>query len=540
MSKRYQHHQVTPARRLAKAGTVAAAATVVTVALAACGGGSSPGASGTAASGTSSASGASSAAPTGIVAQTLTLQFNEPVSLNPALGGTSESDVAFGALDYDSLIYQEGNGTFVPDLATSWGYAAGSANKVFNLTLRSGVHFSDGSLLTPASVVNSLEYFKKAGGPQASYLAALTSAKASGANTVQLTFAAPEPDLPFLLSQYQNIGQIIGPKGIASPASLTTSSDGAGAYVLDGAQSVTNSSYAFTLNKHYWNPSAVHYRTVNIKVITDPETAISAAQTSQVDALLSMPATSSKTATADGLKTFNEPFSIASLILMGRSDASSPLSNLKVRQAINDAVDRKDLATGLGGGAAIATDEFAIPGATGYDPALADTYAYDTAKANTLALDANGNIGASLKTELAAIGINVELTETPSPAQFIPAALSKQYDAVIWPLSQNGGGFYYAVQFAMAPFTNVFGSTSTTLNQLMATAGGDSSTTAAAADYQKVNDYLVSNAWFVPLFSLSATMVVGSGVANIQTPSAANTTIDPVAPDAALSWYPAS
>jgi peptide/nickel transport system substrate-binding protein len=558
MSKRYQHHQATPARRLAKAGSLIAAATVVTVTLAACGGGSSTGAGGTAASGTSQASGASSAAPKGIVAQTLTLQFNEPVSLNPALGGTSESDVAFGALDYDSLIYQEGNGTFVPDLATSWGYATGSDNKVFHLTLRGGVHFSDGSLLTPASVVNSLEYFKKADGPQASYLAGLTSAKATGANSVQLTFAAPEPDLPFLLSQYQNIGQIIGPKGIASPASLTTSSDGAGAYVLDSAHSVTNSSYAFTLNKHYWNPGAVHYRTVNIKVITDPETAISAAQTNQVDALLSMPATSSKTATADGLKTFNEPFSIASLILMGRSNAGSPLSNLKVRQAINDAVDRKDLATGLGGGAAVATDEFAIPGATGYDPALASTYAYDTAKAktllaqggypkgftlkvlDTLALDANGNIGASLKSELAQIGINVELTETPSPAQFIPAALSKKYDAVIWPLSQNGGGFYYAVQFAMAPFTNVFGSTSPALNQLMAAAGGDSSTTAAAADYQKVNDYLVSNAWFAPLFSLSATMVVGSKVSNVQTPSAANTTIDPVAPDASLSWYPAS
>lgn len=240
---------------------------------------------------------------------------------------------------------------------------------------------------------------------------------------------------------------------------------------------------------------------------------------------------------------------------MGRSDPKSPLSNLKVRQAINDAVDRASLARSLGGGSAVPTDEFALPGTTGYDPAAAKTYAFDTAKAkslltqagygggfklavlDTLALDPNGDIGAALKTELAAVGIDVTLTETPSPAQFIPAALSRQYDAVIWPLSRNGAGFPYAVQFAMAPFTNAFGSASPQLNSLMATAGALSGSAAATA-YQKVDDYLTANAWFAPLFSLSATLAVAPTVANVQAPSLMNTTIDPVAPVASLSWYP--
>jgi peptide/nickel transport system substrate-binding protein len=133
----------------------------------------------------------------------------------------------------------------------------------------------------------------------------------------------------------------------------------------------------------------------------------------------------------------------------------------------------------------------------------------------------------------------VTLTETPSPAQFIPAALSKQYDAVIWPLSQNGDGFPYAVQFAMAPFTNAFGTTSPQLNSLMGTAGALSGAAAATA-YQKVDDYLTDNAWFAPLFSLSATLAVAPTVANVQAPSLDNTTIDPVAPIASLSWYPAA
>lgn len=555
MASCHRHTRRTQARRIGRSGSLVAVAAAVTSMLAACGGVSTS--ASTASGGAGATSGATGKAPTGIVASTLNLQFNAPVSLNPALGGTSESDVVFGALDYDSLIYQLGNGDYVPDLATQWGYAAGSKNEVFNLTLRKGVHFSDGSLMTTASVVNSLEYIKKADGPQAGYLATLASATATGADTVQLKFSAPEPNLPFLLSQYQNIGQVIGPVGLASPGTLTTTSDGAGAYVLSSSQSVSGSQYVFTQNKHYWNPAAVHYSQVVVKVIADPQTAISAAQSGQVDALLQLPATSQSASKSAKLSTYNEPFAIASLILQGRSDPKSPLSKLAVRQAINYAIDRSSLATGLGGGGAVPTDEFALPGTVGYDPAEANLYALNVAKAksllkqagyasgfslavlDTLALDPNGDIGAALKSELSAIGINLTLTNVPSPAQFIPASLSKQYGALIWPLSQNGDGFNYAVQFALAPFTNAFGTTSPQLDQLLGAAGVLSAGASSAA-YAKVDDYLTENAWFAPLFSLSGTMSVASDVANVQAPSLLNTTLDPVAPVASLSWYPAS
>jgi peptide/nickel transport system substrate-binding protein len=550
-SRSFMH--ATRARRLVRGGSLVAVAALALGTIAACGGVNNGGA----ANGSTPTSSGTGKAPTGAVGGTLTVQFNSPVSLNPALEGTSESDIVFGALDYDSLIYQLGNGTFVPDLATSWSYVSGSKNEIFDMTIRSGVHFSDGSLLTPASVVNSLAYFKKADGPQAGYLATLASATVTGANTVRLTFSAPEPDLPFLLSQYQDIGQIIGPQGIAHPGTLTTTSDGTGPYVVDASQSVANSQYLLTTNAHYWNPAAVHYKQVVVKVMADPQTALSAAQSGQVGALLSLPSTAQNTAKADNLQVYAQPFSIASLILMGRSDPKSPLANLKVRQALNDAVDRSQLATGLGGGSAVPTDEFALPGATGYDPAEANTYTYDVAKAksllaqagyasgftlpvlDTLALDPNGDIGAALKTEFAAIGVTVNLTEVPSPAQLIPASLSKQYGAVIWPLSQNGSGFPYAVQFAMAPFTNVFGTTSTELDGLLATAGALPSSASGAA-YEKVGDFLTDNAWFVPLFSLTATLAVAGNIANVQPPSLENTTIDPVAPVASLSWYPSS
>src|SRR5579875_511215 len=526
---------------------IAAAGVLSALAIAACG-------SSSAHHQTKTNSGTSSKAPRGFVAQTLTLQFNQPVSLNPALEGTYQSDIDFGALDYDSLIYQLPNGSYTGDLATSWGYAPGSHNEIFNITLRKGVHFSDGSLMTAKSVVASLEYFKNAHGPQSGYLASMTSAKATGAYSVQLKFDAPEPALPFIFSQYQDAGQIIGPQGLAHPSMLNTSSDGAGPYVLNSAQTVANSSYVFDANPHYWNPAAVHYRRVVVKVVTDPQTALSAARAGEIDALTQLPPQAASTAKADGLNVYQEPFSIASLILMDRSGTISPLGKLAVRQAINEAVNRPALAKGLGGGQAVPTDEVALPGTLGYDPSLADRYPYDPSAArkllakagyphgftlpvlDTLALDPNGDIAAELKSQLAAIGIQLKITETPSPAQFLPASLSKRYPAVIWPLAQEGAGFPWSVAFALAPFTNAFGTTSPQLNGLLAAAGALPPTQSAAA-YRRVEDFLVENAWYVPLYSLQAVFAVRPTVV-VQPPSLQNTTMDPVAPNPALSWYP--
>src|ERR1700691_42739 len=45
---------------------------------------------------------------------------NVPPTLNPALNNNGGNDVTFTSLAYDSLIYLAPNGTYEPDLATSW------------------------------------------------------------------------------------------------------------------------------------------------------------------------------------------------------------------------------------------------------------------------------------------------------------------------------------------------------------------------------------------------------------------------------------
>ena len=81
-----------------------------------------------------------------------------PNSLNPALGGSADPQQYFFELAYDTLIRQAPNGTYTPALATKWGFV-GSDSKTFDLTLRSGVKFNDGSALTADGVKKSLQYY---------------------------------------------------------------------------------------------------------------------------------------------------------------------------------------------------------------------------------------------------------------------------------------------------------------------------------------------------------------------------------------------
>ncbi len=541
-------------RKIGRAAAAVAAVSAAALALAACGGG------GTTSSSSSTASAASAEkAPNGIVGQTLTIGFSPPLSLNPALNGQATAAVLYGSLAYGSLTYELPNGTFVPDLATSATYLAGSNNEKFQITLRPGVKFSDGSAMTPQAVANSISYFAKAHGPQSFLLASLKSAAASGADTVLLTFSAPTPDLPFVFSQEQPAGAIIGPKGLADPASLNTTTDGAGEYSLDSAATITNSKYVFTARSDYWAPSAIHYKQIDVQAFTDWQSAVSAVESGQMQSadLTGVPRTTGTSATNAGLSVSSGPTFVEGLIPMERAGAS-PLAKLQVRQAINYAIDRAGLSAAIGGPGSVPVDETAVPGSTGYDPSLASYYAMNLTKAKQLltaagypngfslpvldcaALDPNSALGSAIASELAQIGIKVNLTTVPAPSQFVPAALSKQYPAVVWPLASQGTGYYYSIAFALSPFSNAFGSSSPTLQSLLAKAASASSASAAEQYYEQATQFLVTNAWFVPVYSSSTTYVTSKSVANVSPAGPQDNAIDPIGPAASLSWYPST
>jgi peptide/nickel transport system substrate-binding protein len=113
------------------------------------------------------------------------------VSLDPAAMMTTSMWAT--TLAYDSLIGLNPKGELVPALAESWGYV-GDENKEFELKLRSGVKFSDGTELNADVVIANLEHYREEA-PQGAKLNNIETMTAVDPLTVNLKLKKPQPNL---------------------------------------------------------------------------------------------------------------------------------------------------------------------------------------------------------------------------------------------------------------------------------------------------------------------------------------------------------
>jgi peptide/nickel transport system substrate-binding protein len=106
---------------------------------------------------------------------TLNIALNgPPLSFDPARADNGNG-VIYTQLVYEPLIRAASDGTLQPGLATEWGYV-GEGNKQFEVKIREGAKFSDGTPVTTEAVAASLNYFvKNATGPTAAAFAGITA-----------------------------------------------------------------------------------------------------------------------------------------------------------------------------------------------------------------------------------------------------------------------------------------------------------------------------------------------------------------------------
>jgi peptide/nickel transport system substrate-binding protein len=290
---------------------------------------------------------------------------------------------------YDTLIRSNANGTLSPDLATAWKLLTPTE---WQLTIRQGVKFADGSALTPEVVKENLERAKTVVGPKTDQLSDLTSVTTDGDNVV-LHLAQPDSAIPLDLSQV--MGMMISPKAIADPSLLSNGPDGAGPYVLDKSATVPNSTYTFTRNPNYWDPEAFPYNTVVIKVIADPTAALNAVRSGQVE-LAPGTAADVSAAKSAGLTVLQQIGDFRGLWINDITGKQVPaLGSQKVRQAMLLAINRPAIVAFEGAGTP--TAQIFPKGTTAYDPSLDKEYAQPhVAEAKQLLAEAGYPNGFSL------------------------------------------------------------------------------------------------------------------------------------------------
>lgn len=376
-------------RRSASYAGVALIASAALV-LASCGSSSEPAGDGSATS-TSEAASSSTSSASGVEQQdpkVLRIAVPAaPASLDPALSGSADPLSLFPELAYESLIDQDPSGDFVPGLATKWEYTD-DQNKVFELTLREGVKFSDGGELTAQGVKDFFEYYHNAGGGFASRIDNFASMDVIDPLHLTITLKEPDPLMPFNLSPRMVTGAVISPTALADPSNLGTSTAGAGQYVLDDKDTVQGQKYVYTASPTYYDQSKINWERVEIDVIPDSSNQLNAMRANQIDYMFGTPK-NADAAKADGFDVYTQPQAFLHVQLLDRSgEKTAALGDERVRQALNYAIDRDAIAKGLFGEYGSAGSQMAVEGTDGFDPALEGFYTYDVDKAKQLLSDA--------------------------------------------------------------------------------------------------------------------------------------------------------
>ncbi len=183
-------------------------------------------------------------------------------------------------------------------------------------------------------------------------------------------------------------GDVVGPAGLAKPESLGSTTNGAGPYMIDPGSTILNSQYVYVKNPYYWDASAQHWDKVVIKIISDGNSILSALKTGQVQ-VAEGAATEADAVAAAGLKIYSAPSAMLGMYIGDIDGKIVPaLKDVRVRQALNFAIDRKGIVGSLYGKYGRPTDQFVPQGIGGYLASLEDFYPYDPAKAKQLLADA--------------------------------------------------------------------------------------------------------------------------------------------------------
>ena len=287
-----------------------------------------------------------------------------------------------GFATYDTLTHLKSDGTVEPWLATSWKYTDATT---FVMDLRTDVVFTDGTRFDAAAVKANIEYGKAA---QPSnflakpYLDYVRSVDVVSASRVRFNLASPEPDLALGFSWQASL--MVSPAVLKKPNALADSAVGSGPYVLDTKATTPNQTYVLTQNPNYWAADKwPRFEKLVVELMADSTAAVNAARSGQVDYLWEV---ASDTQISGWKITSGSATSFSGLAIFDvAGKISAPLGDVRVRQAMNYAIDRKAFLKGVldGQGAINASTPFG-PGSLGYRKEIEGHYTYDVAKAKQL------------------------------------------------------------------------------------------------------------------------------------------------------------
>jgi peptide/nickel transport system substrate-binding protein len=399
-------------------------------------------------------------------AQTLTIGVRGgPDSIDPHFTATGTHAEALKHV-FDTLVWSGDGLELEPRLAESWKPIN---DTTWEFKLRKGVKFHDGSDFTAEDVKFSIERIPVVAGPNPTtiYVRRVKETRIIDAHTLHIVTDGAAPVLPndfirlFIVSSKAAVGLT---KETANEAFNTgKAAVGTGPYKYVSWQ--PKGDLVLDRNDAYWGgkePWARHVR----KEIPNDAARVAQLKAGQLDLITRVPATDVaalkrdpkiNVQTIDTVYVFNVELDMREKALNvtakdGSALAKNPFLDIKVREAIDLAIDRKTLAEVSMEGLGQATSQIVTPSIFGFNKTLGDRK-YDPAAARKLLADAgyaNGfkvqfsftqdrlpgdrQVGTSIAQMLAAVGIDAQANAQPA-AVFFPARTRGEYS-----MSMSGWG----------------------------------------------------------------------------------------------------
>ena len=337
---------------------------------------------------------------------TFTVGFQQDVdNLNPFIGILASTYEVWG-VTYDFLVgYSQKNFSPEPQLATSWTESADHSTWTFNL--RHGVKWSDGVPMTSADVVYTFNRIKNNSFEQTNYgnyVANIKSITAPDPNTVVFTVSQPTPimlhmQVPILP---EHIWKDVSEKAVQSYPNENIV--GTGPFTL--VQHVTGQFLRFQANPNYFL-GAPHIKQLVFRIFQDESTMVAALRKGEIDFADGLKSTSfNALKSAKNITTFGAAYSGFDEIAMNTGaatttgqpigDGNPALKDLRVRQAIQYAIDRKTLVDKVLGGYGSVGSSVIPPlyASRHWDPG-SQAYTFDLNKANQILDDAGYKRGSN-------------------------------------------------------------------------------------------------------------------------------------------------
>ena len=299
---------------------------------------------------------------------------------------------------YEPLVGQDARMNPRPGLAESWQALDPTR---WEFKLRPGIRFSDGSPLTSDDVVFSLNRAQTIDGARTyrAYLKDVASVSAKDPLTVIVRTKTPAPDLPANLA----IPPIISAQAArdAKPEDFNGGKASVGTGPYKWVKFTPGADVTLERNPGYWGP-APHWAKVTYKFVSNDSARTAGLLSGDVDVIDAVPGSlvprltgNSRTRTASATSVFllylhldrfreKTPFVTDDA---GRVLDRNPFNDLRVRRALNLAINRTALSERVMEGGAVPAGQFVPEGYRGYDPKLPGE-AYDASAAKALLVEA--------------------------------------------------------------------------------------------------------------------------------------------------------